>query len=238
MRTHGPRRNPKYNKGLAFSDSERDRLYLRGLLPPVTLSQEVQLERTMLNIRSKASVMDKYVYLQNLQVRERWAHPLRRSAVGARHPALTHPWLLHDGRTSCAQQQCGLLRCAAEELSRPAPGRVVCRSATSGSSTACCARTLRSCCPWSARPSCARRASAFMHPHQGTGWPDDALVVRQTAPVTEAAPLRCAVLRPPRRYGLMFKSVPRALFITLEDRGRVFRILKNWPERNIKLVRR
>lgn len=25
--------------GLAFSDSERDRLYLRGLLPPVTLSQ-------------------------------------------------------------------------------------------------------------------------------------------------------------------------------------------------------
>ncbi len=41
-----------------------------------------------------------------------------------------------------------------------------------------------------------------------------------------------------RRYGLMFKSVPRALFISLEDRGRVFRILKNWPERNVKLVGR
>jgi hypothetical protein len=40
-----------------------------------------------------------------------------------------------------------------------------------------------------------------------------------------------------RRYGLMFKSVPRALFISLEDRGRVFRILKNWPERNVQLVR-
>jgi len=39
-----------------------------------------------------------------------------------------------------------------------------------------------------------------------------------------------------RRYGLMFKSVPRALFITLEDRGRVFRILKNWPERNVQVV--
>jgi hypothetical protein len=28
----------------AFSDAERDRLYLRGLLPPAVLSQEVQLE--------------------------------------------------------------------------------------------------------------------------------------------------------------------------------------------------
>jgi malate dehydrogenase (oxaloacetate-decarboxylating)(NADP+) len=34
----------------------------------------------------------------------------------------------------------------------------------------------------------------------------------------------------------MFKSVPRALFVTLEDRGRVFRILKNWPERNVQLI--
>jgi len=39
-----------------------------------------------------------------------------------------------------------------------------------------------------------------------------------------------------QKYNLMFKSVPRALFITLEDRGRVFRILKNWPERNVQLV--
>lgn len=62
-------RHPKYNKGLAFTDSERDRLYLRGLLPPVTLSQEVQLERTMLNIRSKKTELEKYTYLQGLQVR-------------------------------------------------------------------------------------------------------------------------------------------------------------------------
>jgi hypothetical protein len=39
-----------------------------------------------------------------------------------------------------------------------------------------------------------------------------------------------------QRYGLMFKSMPRGLFITLEDRGRVFRILKNWPERNVRLI--
>lgn len=36
-------------------------------------------------------------------------------------------------------------------------------------------------------------------------------------------------------YGLMFKSLPRGLFITLEDRGRVFRILKNWPERSVQV---
>lgn len=39
-----------------------------------------------------------------------------------------------------------------------------------------------------------------------------------------------------QRYGLMFKSLPRGLFVTLEDRGRVFRILKNWPERNVRVV--
>lgn len=64
-----PCSHPKYNKGLAFSDSERDRLYLRGLLPPAVLSQEVQLERAILNIRSKADPLDKYNYLSSLQGR-------------------------------------------------------------------------------------------------------------------------------------------------------------------------
>ena len=36
-------RHPKYNKGLAFQDEERDRLYLRGLLPPAIISQDVQV---------------------------------------------------------------------------------------------------------------------------------------------------------------------------------------------------
>lgn len=62
-------RHPKYNKGLAFSEAERDRLYLRGLLPPAVLSQEVQLERAILNIRSKEEALDKYSYLQSLQGR-------------------------------------------------------------------------------------------------------------------------------------------------------------------------
>ena len=36
-------RDPRYNKGLAFTDKERDAHYLTGLLPPVVLSQEVQV---------------------------------------------------------------------------------------------------------------------------------------------------------------------------------------------------
>ena len=36
--------------GLAFSEGERERLYLRGLLPPAVLSQEVQAERALINI--------------------------------------------------------------------------------------------------------------------------------------------------------------------------------------------
>jgi hypothetical protein len=62
-------RHPKYNKGLAFSEAERDRLYLRGLLPPAVLSQEVQLERAILNVRSKEDALEKYSYVQSLQGR-------------------------------------------------------------------------------------------------------------------------------------------------------------------------
>lgn len=36
-------RDPRYNKGLAFTDKERDAHYLTGLLPPVVLSQDVQV---------------------------------------------------------------------------------------------------------------------------------------------------------------------------------------------------
>jgi malate dehydrogenase (oxaloacetate-decarboxylating)(NADP+) len=54
--------------GLAFSEGERDRLYLRGLLPPAVLSQEVQAERALVNIRSKSSDLERHSYLTSLQV--------------------------------------------------------------------------------------------------------------------------------------------------------------------------
>lgn len=36
-------RDPHFNKGMAFAEKERDALYLRGLLPPVVVSQDLQV---------------------------------------------------------------------------------------------------------------------------------------------------------------------------------------------------
>tara|TARA_A100001015_G_C15013132_1_gene724164 strand:+ start:226 stop:555 length:330 start_codon:yes stop_codon:yes gene_type:complete len=44
-------KDPWFNKGTAFTRAEKDRLGLRGLLPPAILSIEKQAERFLHNIR-------------------------------------------------------------------------------------------------------------------------------------------------------------------------------------------
>jgi len=41
-------RDPHHNKGLAFTEKERDAHYLRGLLPPAVVSQELQVWGTIM----------------------------------------------------------------------------------------------------------------------------------------------------------------------------------------------
>ncbi|KAK7830138.1 nadp-dependent malic enzyme [Quercus suber] len=62
-------RDPQYNKGLAFTEKERDAHYLRGLLPPIILSQQLQEKKLMQNIRQYQVPLQKYISLMELQER-------------------------------------------------------------------------------------------------------------------------------------------------------------------------
>ena len=61
--------DPATNKGTAFTDEERDRLHLRGLLPPRLLRQDDQLSKALESFRSKPSAIEQYIYLTSLQDR-------------------------------------------------------------------------------------------------------------------------------------------------------------------------
>jgi malate dehydrogenase (oxaloacetate-decarboxylating)(NADP+) len=72
--THSPRgldllRDPLLNKGTAFTREERNALGLRGLLPPHVLTQDVQAQRIMTNLRNFSDPLDRYVALNALHDR-------------------------------------------------------------------------------------------------------------------------------------------------------------------------
>ncbi|KAK1311978.1 hypothetical protein QJS10_CPA07g00854 [Acorus calamus] len=62
-------RDPHHNKGLAFSEEERDAHYLRGLLPPVCISQELQEKKLMQNLRQYQVPLQRYMAMMDLQER-------------------------------------------------------------------------------------------------------------------------------------------------------------------------
>ncbi|KAG7020293.1 NADP-dependent malic enzyme [Cucurbita argyrosperma subsp. argyrosperma] len=62
-------RDPIYNKGLAFTEKERDAHYLRGLLPPALLNQELQERRMMHNLRNYEVPLHRYIAMMDLQER-------------------------------------------------------------------------------------------------------------------------------------------------------------------------
>lgn len=61
--------NPVFNKGTAFSETERDALGLRGLLPPRIHTMEEQVLRVMTNFRRKPNDLERYVQIVGLQDR-------------------------------------------------------------------------------------------------------------------------------------------------------------------------
>uniref|UniRef100_A0A453FHE4 Malic enzyme n=1 Tax=Aegilops tauschii subsp. strangulata TaxID=200361 RepID=A0A453FHE4_AEGTS len=60
-------RDPRYNKGLAFTEKERETHYLRGLLPPAVTSQELQERKIMHNIRQYQLPLQRYMAMMDLQ---------------------------------------------------------------------------------------------------------------------------------------------------------------------------
>jgi malate dehydrogenase (oxaloacetate-decarboxylating)(NADP+) len=68
---HGAKllQEPMLNKGTAFTREERDRLGLRGLLPPRVSTMEEQVLRVMENFRRTPDALEKYIFLIGLEDR-------------------------------------------------------------------------------------------------------------------------------------------------------------------------
>lgn len=62
-------RDPVLNKGMSFTEAERDALGLRGLLPPHVHTQAEQAERFLLSFRKLTDPLDKFVALNALHDR-------------------------------------------------------------------------------------------------------------------------------------------------------------------------
>lgn len=61
--------DPIHNKGMAFTEVEREQYQLRGLLPPRVLTQDLQAERVLRNFHKKPNDLEKYVFLLSLEDR-------------------------------------------------------------------------------------------------------------------------------------------------------------------------
>jgi malate dehydrogenase (oxaloacetate-decarboxylating)(NADP+) len=61
--------SPIFNKGTAFSESERDEFGLRGLLPPQIDPIEEQVARNLSNYRQKTTDLERYIFLISLMDR-------------------------------------------------------------------------------------------------------------------------------------------------------------------------
>ena len=58
--------DPKFNKSTGFTEAEKQALGLVGLVPDVTESIETQLDRVMIQLKSKATDLERFIYMMNL----------------------------------------------------------------------------------------------------------------------------------------------------------------------------
>jgi len=76
-------RDPRFNKGTAFTREERQKYGLSGLLPDIVSSLDMQIQRIEGHIRSLPTDLDRYVYFSDLQERNEslFYHILMRDPV-------------------------------------------------------------------------------------------------------------------------------------------------------------
>jgi len=58
--------DPSLNKSTAFTETEKQALGLVGLVPDVTETLELQLQRVMLQLSKKDTDLERYIYLMNV----------------------------------------------------------------------------------------------------------------------------------------------------------------------------
>src|SRR5215469_13285400 len=58
--------DPSLNKSTAFTETEKQELGLVGLVPDITESEDLQLQRVMLQLSEKPTDLERYIYLLNL----------------------------------------------------------------------------------------------------------------------------------------------------------------------------
>jgi malate dehydrogenase (oxaloacetate-decarboxylating)(NADP+) len=58
--------DPSLNKSTAFTETEKQALGLVGLVPDVTETEDLQLQRVMMQLGHKTTDLDRYIYLVNL----------------------------------------------------------------------------------------------------------------------------------------------------------------------------
>jgi malate dehydrogenase (oxaloacetate-decarboxylating)(NADP+) len=59
-------RDPSLNKSTAFTEAEKQELRIVGLVPDVTETEDLQLSRVVLQLASKSTDLERYIYLINL----------------------------------------------------------------------------------------------------------------------------------------------------------------------------
>ena len=58
--------DPSHNKSTAFTEAEKQSLGLVGLVPDITETDEIQLQRVNLQLAQKPTDLERYIYLINL----------------------------------------------------------------------------------------------------------------------------------------------------------------------------